>query len=92
MTGLKDLEKFFKCLANRKRLQIINFLVNKEEASVSDIAEHINLSFKSTSKHLSMLRNLNIVDNRKQSTIVFYSLSNPLPFVVKTNLKSIADL
>ncbi len=50
----RELEKQLKALANRRRLAILKYLKSKREASVGDIAEEINLSFKSTSKHLAV--------------------------------------
>mgnify|MGYP001584905057 CR=1 FL=1 len=66
MANLKNLEKIFRGFANRRRLHIIQFLLKKKEASVSDIAEEIRLSFKSTSKHLALLRQLDVLDNRQE--------------------------
>ena len=78
----KELESILKALANRRRLRMLNFLNKKGEASVSDIAEHINLSLKSTSRHLRVLFSVGVIDREQRNLEVFYSLSSPThPFV-----------
>lgn len=87
---LKQLEQNLKGLANQKRLLIIKFLIEKKQASVSDIAEHIDLSFRSTSKHLNILFKLDIIDQRREYTYIFYRISDTLSDVVKDFLKYLA--
>ncbi len=79
-----QLEKILKGLANRRRLAIIKLLNGKKEIAVADIAREIGLSFTSTSKHLGILRQLDILDRRQESLTVYYRLANPLPPVVKS--------
>ena len=53
----KELSKIFKALGNERRVWITEILFNSRnrEMSVTDLAEKINLSLKSTSKHLQQL-------------------------------------
>jgi len=88
---MKQLEKIFKGLANRRRLAIIKLLSGKKEMAVADIAERINLSFTATSKHLGILRQLDILDRRQESLTVYYRLADPLPFVVKLLILTISN-
>ncbi|MDE2173532.1 MAG: winged helix-turn-helix transcriptional regulator [Patescibacteria group bacterium] len=74
----KDFERVMKALANRRRLAILRFLKTEKEASVGDIAEEIKLSFKATSKHLSVLSAAGIVDREQRSLQMFYHLSSEL--------------
>lgn len=74
----KELEKTLKALANKRRLQILRYLKNVKEAPVGDIAEEIRLSFKSTSRHLSVLASADIVEKEQRSLQVFYRLSSAL--------------
>jgi len=87
----KSLEKIFKGLANRRRLAVIRALVNGKEMSVSEISRKIKLSFTSTSKHLGMLRQLDILDRRQQELTVYYSISSDLPQIVKKLLVDISN-
>lgn len=88
---MKNLEKILKGLANRRRLAIIKLLVKNKELTVTEIAERINLSFKATSRHLSILRHLDIVDKNQISLNMYYYLSRPLPSVVKVLLAYIPN-
>lgn len=71
---MKDLEKIFKALANKRRLAIIRYLSKKKEATVGSIALHIKLSFKSTSRHLAVLYSAELVGREQRSLQMFYSL------------------
>ncbi|OGY64126.1 MAG: hypothetical protein A3I89_04045 [Candidatus Harrisonbacteria bacterium RIFCSPLOWO2_02_FULL_41_11] len=72
---MKDLEKLLKALANRRRLAILKYLKDNREASVGDIAAAIHLSFQATSKHLSRLSAVDIVDKEQRSLQMFYFLN-----------------
>ena len=72
---MRKLEKILKALANRRRLAILKYLKENKEASVAEIAEEINLSFKATSKHLSILSAVDIVEREQRSSRMFYRLS-----------------
>ena len=75
---MKHYEKILKALANRRRLEIIKYIKQKKEVNVGDIAEHIKLSFKSTSRHLVILSGADILEKEQRSLSVFYSLSQNL--------------
>ncbi|MEK7614506.1 MAG: metalloregulator ArsR/SmtB family transcription factor [Patescibacteria group bacterium] len=74
----KELEKSLKALANRRRLSIIRFIKNKKEVSVGDISSEIKLSFKSTSRHLSVLFSAGILEREQRSLQVFYRLADDI--------------
>lgn len=74
-TEIKNLEKILKTLASKRRLSIICYLRKKSEAKVGDIAEAINLSLTSTSKHLIQLFNANILDRNQKNLEMWYKLS-----------------
>ncbi|MDP3948708.1 MAG: metalloregulator ArsR/SmtB family transcription factor [bacterium] len=88
---MKQLEKVFKGLANCRRLAIIRILTKNKELSVADIARHINLSFTSTSKHLSILHQLDILEKRQESLNVYYHLAGSLPVVVRQVIAIISN-
>lgn len=80
---MKHLEKPLKALANRRRLEIIKYLKTNREATVGDLAGHLRLSFKATSKHLAVLFGADIVDKDQRSVSVFYSLAPKLSPVAR---------
>jgi ArsR family transcriptional regulator, arsenate/arsenite/antimonite-responsive transcriptional repressor len=69
----------FRALANINRLKIIQMLSRGHKMNVSDIAEELNISFKATSNHLAMLKNLDVLESQGTAGHVFYSLNPRLP-------------
>ncbi len=79
----KNLEKQLKALANRRRLAILKHIKSHREASVSEIAGAIKLSFKSTSRHLGVLAALDIIEREQRSLQAFYRISPTNSQIVK---------
>ena len=71
----KELEKILKALANGRRLAILAYVKKHKEATVGDIAGNLKLSFKSTSRHLSVLYAANILEREQRSLYMHYKLS-----------------
>lgn len=65
----------FKALGNINRIKIIQMLSAGQSLSVTDIAAKIKVSIKSTSRHLMILRNLELLDSEGKNGHVFYSLN-----------------
>ncbi|MEK9174998.1 MAG: metalloregulator ArsR/SmtB family transcription factor [Patescibacteria group bacterium] len=84
---MKELEQVFKALANRRRLAIVKYLKKAHSASVGNIAEEIKLSFKATSKHLSILFNANILEKKQINLSVFYSITDIPSSIIKKLLE-----
>lgn len=83
----REIERILKALANKRRLQILKILYKDKEKSVGDIAEAIKLSFRSTSKHLSVLINADILEKEQNSSRIFYSIDKSAPDLIKQLLK-----
>lgn len=69
------MEKILKAVANRRRLAILNCLRGRKELSVGTIARQIKLSFRSTSKHLSILYASGLLDREQRNVSMFYKLN-----------------
>jgi len=69
----------FRALANINRLKIIKLLYGGRKVNVTDIAGEIDISFKATSNHLAMFKNLDVVEAHGTAGHVFYSLNKHLP-------------
>ncbi len=80
---IREAEKVFKALANRRRLKILEYLAGGKKASVGELAGHLKLSFKSTSKHLAILKNIDLVESEQVSLTRFYFLTKPLSLILK---------
>lgn len=89
---MKEIEKILKVVANEKRLLIIKNLIKEKRLTVSEISERINLSFKATSKHLSLLYQADFVGAKKVSNNVLYFLTQPDHLLKKEILKLINKL
>ena len=76
-----------KALGNINRLKIIQMLSGGRNMSVSEIADAIKVSIKSTSRHLSILRNLDLLESEGKDGRVFYSLSKSAPADFKNAIK-----
>ncbi|MEK7496518.1 MAG: metalloregulator ArsR/SmtB family transcription factor [Patescibacteria group bacterium] len=84
----KPLERLFKAVANERRLVIIDYLKKHKQATVGEIAAHLKLSFAATSRHLSLLYNVDILEREQKSLEIYCSLSNKLP----KNCRRIIDI
>lgn len=78
------LEKQLKALANRRRLFIVKFLTESPAASVGEIADCLDLSIRSTSHHLAVLRTANVLETKKSGSLVYYLINPELSKLVRT--------
>jgi DNA-binding transcriptional ArsR family regulator len=85
----KEMERLLKALANGRRLLIISYLKKVREANVSEIAEEIRLSLKSTSRHLYVLFSADLVERNQRGLEVYYKLSNGIPRIIEPIVKSL---
>jgi len=85
----RELERVLKALANRRRLAIIDLLHKEKEKNVGEIADIIKLSFRATSKHLSILMSADILEKDQRSSQIFYSLNKDAPNKVKQLLHTL---
>jgi DNA-binding transcriptional ArsR family regulator len=83
MKNIKKTERTLKALANKRRLEIVLYLRRNKEATVGEIANTIELSFKATSKHLGVLASADIVDKEQRSLEMWYYLSKTIPKIAK---------
>ena len=72
--SLKYNEKVFKALSAYVRLEIIEYLGSGEK-TVGDIADFIKRDISTVSKHLSTLKNAELIDYRKNGKHVFYFIT-----------------
>lgn len=63
-------------LSHPKRLEILN-LLRQGELSVSEMAEHLDVSLANASQHLAVLRDKGVVTARREGVNVHYQISSP---------------
>lgn len=70
----KKYTKYFKAFGDSSRFKIIQ-LLSAKEMSVNDIAAAVGLSQPTVSRHLAVLREADIVIDRRDGQQVYYSLN-----------------
>jgi ArsR family transcriptional regulator len=73
---MKELEQYFKALADVNRLRILNLLLHGE-LCVCDIQFVLEASQPNVSRHLSYLKNSGLVLDRRDGFRIFYRLAKP---------------
>jgi ArsR family transcriptional regulator len=72
-----DLERLFKALADRHRLQIINALLQADEpVCVCEIQPLLGISQPTVSHHLKQLVQAGILEREKRGTFAFYRVQS----------------
>ena len=66
--------RFFKCLSNKTRFLVLKVLSGNDEISITELSRILNSSVSTTSKHLSILKNLYLVNCRIKGKYVYYTV------------------
>jgi len=72
----KKQAKVLKALANESRLRIIDRL-SRGECSVGELTKLVGSDRSTVSKHLAVLRAHDIVTDRREGNVVYYTLLTP---------------
>ena len=87
--------QFFKCLSDETRLKTILLILHEKELCVCELTEAIDESQPKVSRHLAQLKNMSVLNTRRQSQWVYYRLNEDLPEwsmnVLKTTLDAQKD-
>ncbi|MCB1691697.1 MAG: helix-turn-helix transcriptional regulator [Pseudomonadales bacterium] len=70
-----DAAGLLKALANKNRLMVLCILAGGE-LSVTELLSKVPLSQSALSQHLAVLRNDGLVETRRQSQTIYYSLAD----------------
>lgn len=70
-----DIAEFFKVFADSTRIKIL-WALHENELCVCDIAVVLNMTKSAVSHQLKILRQANLVKNRKDGKVVYYTLSD----------------
>ena len=77
--GMITVENFFSALADPTRLRCLLLLTAEGELCVCELTHALNESQPKISRHLAMLRELEIVSDRREGLWIHYRLSPELP-------------
>jgi ArsR family transcriptional regulator, arsenate/arsenite/antimonite-responsive transcriptional repressor / arsenate reductase (thioredoxin) len=75
----KELVKICKAIGNERRLDILRRIAKGKQISVGGLSEMMGLSFRSVSKHLSVLSGAGLVESKQVGLSRFYSISSDFP-------------
>jgi ArsR family transcriptional regulator, virulence genes transcriptional regulator len=68
-------ERLLKAMASRPRLMILCELLNGER-TVTELQQAVGLAMSAVSQHLAKLREAEVVETRRESQTIYYSLSS----------------
>ena len=71
---MEELAEFFTALGDATRLRILS-VINKQELCVCEIVNSLNMSQPKVSRHLKILKNAGVVEDRREAQMVFYSVN-----------------
>jgi predicted transcriptional regulator len=77
----------FKVLGNINRLKIMKMLASGKIMNVTEVADELKISLKSTSKHLIILERFDLLESEGKSSRVYYSLNKNMPNNLKEAIK-----
>ena len=89
MKNIKRWTIIFRVLSNVNRIKIIEMLLAGRKMNVSEIAKNLGVSFKSTSNHLSILKNLDVLESQGKDGHVFYYINSHMPKDFQHIIKSL---
>jgi ArsR family transcriptional regulator len=73
--GNKQVSKIMKVLAHPVRLQILEILIEEDEACVCHMEMRLKLRQAYISQHLAKLREVGLVEDRREGLNVFYAMA-----------------
>ncbi len=76
MRKSRKLEKLVKGFANHRRIEIMMLLEKEPELSLFDIADALNINFKTASEHIRRLNIADLVMKRYQGREMHHALSS----------------
>jgi ArsR family transcriptional regulator len=73
---MKNLVNFFRAMGEGTRVQIISLLL-KEEMCLCELIEELGLSQSAVSHHVKILKQAELVNDRRDGKWTFYSINKP---------------
>ena len=75
MKSFRDLERLVRGFSNHRRIQMLSMLKKKPEQSVEELAEALDINFRTSSEHLRRLAVAGLVIKRNDNTSVRHRLT-----------------
>ena len=90
ISGL-EATSFFKALSDETRLGILLLLIAENELCVCELTEALQQSQPKISRHLALLRENNLLSDRRQGIWVYYQINPALPAWALQTLSACLD-
>ena len=74
--------QIFKALSDEARIRIMHLLYRNKELTISDLEHILDFTQTKTSRHITYLKNSNIVNARKVDQWVFYSIREEVEDII----------
>ena len=91
-TIVDNLIRILKAISDESRLRILNLIVNADEICVCDLESTLGFSQTKVSRHLTALKNANLVRDRRQGLWILYSFTGDREVNHKKLLKGLQDV
>ncbi len=85
------IETFTKALADETRLRLLILLIEAPELCVCEFTQALALSQPKVSRHLAILREAGLLQDRREGLWVYYRLHKDLPEWARTMLQALYD-
>lgn len=84
--------RFFQLLSDATRLRCLVLLDRETELCVCELVHALQLSQPKVSRHLAMLREAGVLDDRRQGLWVYYRLHPELPAWARETISRAAEV
>lgn len=75
MISIEDASLFLKAISSKTRLRIVQLLMSySKPLSVNAIAGYVKISQSSVSQHLSLLKNCDLVESKRDGYFIMYTI------------------
>ena len=81
--SFRYLERIVKGFANHRRIEILQLLSREPELSIAEIAEKLDVNFKTISEHVRRLAHAGLVLKRNEGAAVRHKLTAQAAFILK---------
>lgn len=89
---MDQLLRILKAISDESRLRILNLIINVDEICVCDIESTLGFTQTKVSRHLTALKNANLVTDRRQGLWILYSFTGDKQEAHKRLLKGLKDV
>lgn len=88
---MRALVELHKALADGTRLRILSLLQELGELCVCDVETGLDVSQSRASRHMTLLRQVGLVEDRREGAWVYYRIAEPLDPVAASALAALRD-